>query len=1441
MDKKCYEEMFLIEDQEKSRYGETWIRLMKKLFSAKDMLEVATGVATYPGNPARARAIRAGIPLVDAAGLVLAGLEEGGCPLPPVIPAAAAVAADRTTYSFEYQKYREECDELKESRKEWKATSKKGKVLIHKYTGENILGRIPHNDLATLPLLWTAVTGFIRNLNPHERHHLDTMYRSPIQQTHSQDILKYIAMLQDIETTIEVGGAISPIIKKSIFLKGLLSRFKDIIRVLQVSHGMDRAACVVLLIEEEHRLNGMVMDSKEDSISGSSKDKIRKLEEQVKKLTIQLKSTSEKRVRLAKVTEEDSKASVVTCLKCQKKGHTEAECWRDLTCNKCNKKGHIDEVCRREIKETAKLNIVKKDDKLGISYELASDQDEDSLSESSDDSGSMNMMKTVSKEGPRADMKIYFACDSGASHTGTAHKDFLEGVYKDRKQITVVMANGVKERTKLIGYAGKWLKTVIYIPSLEVDLLSVRQLTQMGLKVEFNQVESIISRLDGTVISRGIMKDNQYLHLKTDFYNPRVQLMRMKGSEDIQYRVLLGHIRQRHMSFTKMLTQSRQGLVQGAGYSTEDLLTVGEITCHACNASKLTRLPRYSSVSDTTRPMPGVAWGIDIKSNLPKSLRGVTSVLCCVCRGTGASLYFPIRGKVEVVKKLEELYRIVSESQLVLQNIEVLQSDSEVVLMTGDVEKWCIEKKIRQQFSAPYVHEQNGHVEVTIRWDFTAARTIMIHARVKPCLWDWALRYVSQTRFVTVAGGKHGGGCTPYESWFKTKPDIGYLRMFGAAAYSINQKTSGANYFNERGKIGILLCYSNNSKSSYELCSHMKPFTVISRGDVKFLETLPIEDPLRDPSVYDPYSASGYNNLLIGKTSDVITIVEEEAPMRLMTELMDSLEELMFHPQLYYNEVMRHPDRNILLEAASNEITELGALGAFSDEDVTELPIDGVEAPMSFIFKVSPGLEIQSCKVKARGTLRGDLIPEDGVGETYAPTVQSFTVLLLIALCAQFGWSSYQTDFSSAFLHAKAPANMYVRIPRWAMKLKRKDAKKSFADSMRDEEIQLEDMPIHSRGGHLRKLKLALYGHPEAAKLFNDFLHDKMTSMNYKQSDIDPCLYIKREGESFLYLLVHVDDIAAFADSEETIHKIFVKDMKSGFKVGAEGPLARFIGLEIGRPEPGVITVSQKTYIKNILKRFNVETEATAPITDLMYQELMQNKVSMSQIPKEVAEMVGCIRYLCDHSRGDLLFAAGRAATDPTGVIPRQILRYIKKTQDECLWLRHDPKGFRMHAFSDASYNPSYYGSGIFPNEKSGAIELRCKKITTTVAQSSQDAEYYGGNECGKSMMRTRYLLTELGIQQGPSELYMDSACAITLSNEKKYKTRNRHMHPKMQALKKWIVQGSIKTGKVHTNRNQADMLTKVVIGKKLKKFTGNLLGSIPFDYENADKDEVKG
>ena len=170
-----------------------------------------------------------------------------------------------------------------------------------------------------------------------------------------------MAMLKDIECTIEVGSVINPTIKKSILLKGLLSKFKDIIRVMHVSHGMDRDACVLLLIEEEHRLDGIEVESKEDSVSGSSKDKIRKLEEQVEKLTKLLNLISDKRVQKGdkRDTEEEEE---------------EEEKEEDLIKEK--------DIAEDEAGRLGLLNRVRS----GIKFELKPEEEDESTSDSSDDS-----------------------------------------------------------------------------------------------------------------------------------------------------------------------------------------------------------------------------------------------------------------------------------------------------------------------------------------------------------------------------------------------------------------------------------------------------------------------------------------------------------------------------------------------------------------------------------------------------------------------------------------------------------------------------------------------------------------------------------------------------------------------------------------------------------------------------------------------------------------------------------------------------------------------------------------------------------------------------------------------------------------------------------------------------------------------------------------------
>jgi hypothetical protein len=109
-----------------------------------------------------------------------------------------------------------------------------------------------------------------------------SLYRSPIRQIQSQDVMQYVAMLKDNE----VGSEIAPKLKKSVLLKGMMTRFKDIVRVLSVSHGLDRDLWVGNLIKDEQSLEGqsikgIALDSKEDCASGVARDKIKRMEEQI--------------------------------------------------------------------------------------------------------------------------------------------------------------------------------------------------------------------------------------------------------------------------------------------------------------------------------------------------------------------------------------------------------------------------------------------------------------------------------------------------------------------------------------------------------------------------------------------------------------------------------------------------------------------------------------------------------------------------------------------------------------------------------------------------------------------------------------------------------------------------------------------------------------------------------------------------------------------------------------------------------------------------------------------------------------------------------------------------------------------------------------------------------------------------------------------------------
>ena len=115
------------------------------------------------------------------------------------------------------------------------------------------------------------------------------------------------------------------------------------------------------------------------------------------------------------------------------------------------------------------------------------------------------------------------------------------------------------------------------------------------------------------------------------------------------------------------------------------------------------------------------------------------------------------------------------------------------------------------------------------------------------------------------------------------------------------------------------------------------------------------------------------------------------------------------------------------------------------------------------------------------------------------------------------GW-----DLTSAFLHATMDKTVYMKQPA------------GYVDPLN---------PLHS----CRLLK-ALYGTPQASRLFYLTIKTALAKLGFHATGADECLFIKRQGTSFMKLLIHVDDFAITYNDRAMYDEVFAA-MQTQFKM----------------------------------------------------------------------------------------------------------------------------------------------------------------------------------------------------------------------------------------------------------------------------------------------------
>nr|GEX07324.1 Gag-Pol polyprotein [Tanacetum cinerariifolium] len=213
------------------------------------------------------------------------------------------------------------------------------------------------------------------------------------------------------------------------------------------------------------------------------------------------------------------------------------------------------------------------------------------------------------------------------------------------------------------------------------------------------------------------------------------------------------------------------------------------------------------------------------------------------------------------------------------------------------------------------------------------------------------------------------------------------------------------------------------------------------------------------------------------------------------------------------------------------------------------------------------------------------------------------------------------------------------------------------------------------------------------------------------------------------------------------------------FEMKDIGPANKILGMQIHRDRVSrKIWLSQKSYVKKILQRFNMQDCKPISITfptDVKLSSKMsptseKERMEMSRVP--YASTVGSLMFAMICTRPDIAHAVGvvsRYMAEPDRghwEVVKRILRYVKGTSDVALCF--GDSDLIVTGYVDSDYASDLDGSKSttgYVFTLSGGTVSWVSKLQSLVAMSTTEAEYVTAAQASKEAVWLKMLLEELG------------------------------------------------------------------------------------------------
>ncbi|GJX30973.1 ribonuclease H-like domain-containing protein [Tanacetum coccineum] len=372
--------------------------------------------------------------------------------------------------------------------------------------------------------------------------------------------------------------------------------------------------------------------------------------------------------------------------------------------------------------------------------------------------------------------------------------------------------------------------------------------------------------------------------------------------------------------------------------------------------------------------------------------------------------------------------------------------------------------------------------------------------------------------------------------------------------------------------------------------------------------------------------------------------------------------------------------------------------------------------------------------------------------EIFSPIVKMVSVRCLLNIVVSMSWPVFQLDMNNAFLYDDLEEVVYMKPPEGYF-------------------------PSDNK---VCRLKKYVYDLKLAPRQWNAKLNSTLIENGLSQSKSDYSLYTKSDKEVFLALLVYVNDIIILGNSSSEIEKFKVY-LKSKFMIKDLEKLKYFLKIVVIDIDKG-ICLNQRKYVLDLLSK------------------LMGKLIYLTNTRPDISYVVHCLSQFMHSPLSSHLKIAFK------------ILRYPKSCPGLGIHIARTP-GMFLKAYSDADWakctvtRKSVTGYCVFLNNS--PVSWKSKK-QNTLSKSSTEAEYRALASVTSEVIWILKILKDLQIEKLlPVSLHYDSNLAIKIDVNIVFHERTKHLEIDLHFVRENILKGVVKTVKVDTANQIADILTK--------------------------------